>query len=394
MEHLPQHSGEGRPLADKALIPPEVERTRAERIIEEGIDRAAAPGRLVDDWVARHIALQLRQEDGSQLDILARTGEVAPDFRQALQNAYPQAAEHRRWVDSLGAYAENRESPGPVDGWLERAAVRDRFDAAWRAVGPWTARLHIAGEISQAVEQASDAGQVIDDELAIRIMVDVASSSHSAIARFVAESQVTEELSHELEEKYQLRDQQILPWLDQLGRWIVARTGVSPIPERWPPSEKPGKGALTDDTPAMTANRVARLDRIADLEERLAPLPDLGDIPRPPWGHGFGSGWEWMEALSNGWHPEPGWGSRGWDLGAWPLIVVALFVDDEQQRYAVANYVEGDVEIKRYQSRGALYAAVNGIAEFYWRLGQSRGPKDLPEGTGLRAKHCGPYDPS
>lgn len=131
--------------------------------------------------------------------------------------------------------------------------------------------------------------------------------------------------------------------------------------------------------------------RLADLEKRLAPLPDLGEIPYPGWGHGVGSGYEWMERLASGWHPEPSWGRNGWDLGAWPLVVVALYVDDERDQFAVATYTEGDLDVKRYRSRGALYVAVNDIAEFHWRLGQSRGPKDLPEGSGLLAKHCGPF---
>ena len=137
------------------------------------------------------------------------------------------------------------------------------------------------------------------------------------------------------------------------------------------------------------AHRAARL---ADLDERLAPLPEFGDIPRPPQGHRFGGGYEWMnEGLPQGWHPEPIWGRDGWDLGAWPLVAVALYADDEHERYAVAEYVEGDVDVKRYKSRGALYVAVNRIAEFHWRLGQSRGPRDLPEGGGLLARHTGPY---
>ena len=38
-----------------------------------------------------------------------------------------------------------------------------------------------------------------------------------------------------------------------------------------------------------------RAARLADLDERLVPLPDLGDISRPPTGYGFGGGYEWME---------------------------------------------------------------------------------------------------
>ena len=166
--------------------------------------------------------------------------------------------------------------------------------------------------------------------------------------------------------------------------------------ERAEDVEASALGEPPDDEadPGAQARSSAPPDRLTDLEERLAPLPDLGDIPRPAWGHAFDSGWDWMgEGLPAGWHPEPAWGRDGWDLGAWPLVVVALFVDDRHERYAVATYVEGDIEVRRYQSRDALHVAVNEIAEFHWRLGQSHGPSDLPEGQGLLAKHAGPYDP-
>jgi hypothetical protein len=148
--------------------------------------------------------------------------------------------------------------------------------------------------------------------------------------------------------------------------------------------------AAAKAVPDGPASGASKPDRLAGLDERLAPLPDLGDIPRPT-ADLSQSGYDWLEQLPSGWYPEPSWGRDGWDLGAWPLIAVALFEDEEHGRYAVATYVEGDVAVNRYQSRGALYVAVNEIAEFYWRLGQSRGPSDLPEGTGLLAKHCGPY---
>lgn len=114
-------------------------------------------------------------------------------------------------------------------------------------------------------------------------------------------------------------------------------------------------------------------------------------VYRFPRNTSFESGYEWMEHLPAGWHAEPVWGRDGWDLGAWPLIVVALFVDEERNRYGVATYTEGDVTVERYRSRGALYVAVNEIAEFHWRMGQALGPRDLPEERGLLAQHCGPY---
>jgi hypothetical protein len=54
---------------------------------------------------------------------------------------------------------------------------------------------------------------------------------------------------------------------------------------------------------------VAQPDRLADLEEKLSPLPELGDIPRPPGGFAFDGGYGWMGHLPPGWHFEPSWGA-------------------------------------------------------------------------------------
>jgi hypothetical protein len=86
-----------------------------------------------------------------------------------------------------------------------------------------------------------------------------------------------------------------------------------------------------------------RTHRMAGLEERLAPLPDLGDIPRPPSGDLIQSGYAWIDRLPLGWCAEPVWGQEGWDLGAWPLAVAALYIDAEHERYAVATFTGGDV---------------------------------------------------
>jgi len=136
---------------------------------------------------------------------------------------------------------------------------------------------------------------------------------------------------------------------------------------------------------------VLHAHRLASLERRTAPLPDLGEIPQPPSGHLMQSGYAWIKRLPVGWCAEPVWGREGWDLGAWPLAIVALYIDADRGLHAVATYTEGDVTAKRYAGRGALYVAVNEIAEFHWRLGQAQGPDDLPEDSGLLTRHCGPY---
>lgn len=392
MEQLPRpEGGDEQHLPDEALGIPELEPGQARRIIEGGINTAEAAGQRVDDWVARHIALQLKTEDGSGLDILAQRGEVTRDLQPELLRAYVQVpSRRRRWADALYGYAMDRTDRGPVDGWLERAAVRDRFDTAWRDRNQERGDLYTEGrELDQEARLAQEARQVIGDDLAVRLLVRIADSPHGAIARFAADGRVTDELGRELQERYLSGTEQERRWLNELGSWIAARGDPSPVPWWRSPAAIEQTSPEPTDPGERDEHRAARL---ADLEERLAPLPDLGDIPRPPQGHRFGNGYEWMnEGLPEGWHPEPIWGRYGWDLGAWPLVVVALYIDDERKDYAVATYVEGDVNVSRYRTRGALYVAVNEIAEFHWRLGQSHGPRDLPEGNGLLAHHTGPY---
>jgi hypothetical protein len=407
MEQPPRRpeGGDNRVPPGDGTVPLELEPARREEILEEGIEAAVAADTEVEDWIARHIALQLREGEDSALGVFARTGEITSGLRyELLRNYDQQPARRRRWVDHLGTYAVHREDPEPVEGWAERAAVRDRFDAAWRAVRPRAVRTIESRRCDIEAARARDERRLITNDLAIRMLVMLAPSPHSAIARFVAEGRVTEAFSTELSERHEQGGARKREWMSQLGAWILAKT-ASPIPGWWPAPEAPSRpksgdvsGNPADDAQpgenqpsAEAADKPGRPDRLADLEERLAPLPDLGDIPPPGPGTTAGSGYEWMEQLPPGWHAEPSWGRDGWDLGAWPLVVAALFVDEERGRYAVATYTEGDVTINRYRSRGALHAAVNEIAEFHWRLGQSLGPSDLPDGRGLLAKHCGPY---
>jgi hypothetical protein len=200
---------------------------------------------------------------------------------------------------------------------------------------------------------------------------------------------MTDDLVEELRESYASGNNRTRHWLEELGSWAAAKGATLPVPY-WRSASDPIPP--TPDEPVdEAADEARRAARLEGLEERLAPLPDLGEIPPPPSGHAFDSGYGWMAALPEGWYAEPSWGRDGWDLGAWPLIVVALFTDDERELYAVAAFVEHGVTVQRYRSRGALNAAVNDIAEFHWRLGQAQGPRDLPEGNGLRAHHAGPY---
>jgi hypothetical protein len=73
------------------------------------------------------------------------------------------------------------------------------------------------------------------------------------------------------------------------------------------------------------------------------------------------------------------------------MVVVAQFVDEQYDRYAIATYVEGTVTVKRFGSSGGLYRAVDSVAEHYWRRGVFGAPDDLPSRAGLLPEHRGPY---
>ena len=127
----PEGGDDEQPLPGEDLAPIEVEPGQARKIIEDGIAAAEAAGKRVEDWVARHIGLQLKDEDDSGLDVLAQGGEITEDLQPELIRAYLKLLPQRRWIDALYGYATERADRGPVEGWAERAHVRDRFHTAW-----------------------------------------------------------------------------------------------------------------------------------------------------------------------------------------------------------------------------------------------------------------------
>lgn len=431
MEQAPQHPDDNKHLpgeiADEAAILPfpgtigfefghldprtPEGGTWDEWVISQGIEGARENERPIDDRTARNIAAWLRDRATPALRRFVATGAIdEPQVQEELvHHFHGQTEQVQSWVNSLGAYCLQREDKGPVEDWRESINKQDRaelerlrrervlaeLDALFS--GPSADVTDSAGGAGRIrlVRYADQAGGLIlqQDEHGFREVWGTDSDAELA-EHWSAVSQGYEDVG-------------------QLGRWIVARTGPSPVPE-WRQGPEvtrpfgnsmeadaesddadspaaPGGEQLEDTSAHEAASVPTRLDRPAGLNERLAPLPDLGDIPEPRLAQPYESGFDWMDQLPAGWHAEPSWGRDGWDLGTWPTIVVALFVDEEHERYAVATYTEGDVAVRHYASRGALYVAVNEVAEFHWRLGQALGPRDLPEGRGLLAKHCGPY---
>ena len=225
--------------------------------------------------------------------------------------------------------------------------------------------------IGYGIDAADSGDRLIADWVAKYIAEELSDQADSALDVLARTGEITGGVRYELFRDYDKLSPERQRWIDGLAGYAVNRAEPGPL----------------DDWDARTVPP----ERLVELEKRLTPLPDLGDIPEPLSGHMASSGFDWIDRLSHGWHVEPVWGRDGWDLGSWPLVAVGLFVDEVHGRYAVATYVEGDVDVRRYGSLGALHVAVNEIAEYYWRSGESRGPDDLPDGRGLLAKHCGPF---
>lgn len=94
-----------------------------------------------------------------------------------------------------------------------------------------------------------------------------------------------------------------------------------------------------------------------------------------------GDGYDWIGRLdqpSSRWQPVAAWGLRGWDLGSWPLVAVALFDDPVNNRFMVMQRTEGDLDIWERTSREERDGIVDLLAEWYWRVNHN-GPDDLDQ---------------
>jgi hypothetical protein len=117
-----------------------------------------------------------------------------------------------------------------------------------------------------------------------------------------------------------------------------------------------------------------RLVTTADSGEPLA-APVLIDYHR-------NSGWDWLEDIDEtGWHPVGTWGVDGYDLGDWPLVIIVVRNLRHAGRlyYGLGTYCEGDVTTRWFRDRVERWEAITAEAFWWWKSGQSDGPKGLPE---------------
>lgn len=77
-------------------------------------------------------------------------------------------------------------------------------------------------------------------------------------------------------------------------------------------------------------------------------------------------GYDRMEAAGGrGWQAVPSWGLDGWDLGAWPLVVISH--RRTADAFELAYDVEGDITVYRYPTRGLRDAATDCLAFWHWK---------------------------
>ena len=107
---------------------------------------------------------------------------------------------------------------------------------------------------------------------------------------------------------------------------------------------------------------------------------------------GFGDGYGAIEAArAKGWRPIPSWGRDGWDLGAWPLVIVLFRERFSGRVFEVAEYVEGDVTVRQFATPEARIRYVDGVAMWWWKHRDEEWVADYELGEGPRPEHCGPY---
>lgn len=124
-------------------------------------------------------------------------------------------------------------------------------------------------------------------------------------------------------------------------------------------------------------------------------------LPALPDGHGHGGdGYDWMDLAEDaGWSTLALWGNDGWDAGQWPYVIMSVCKqtgDDGTETFGFSTYVEGDTSTEMFATRLELWARISKECAWYWRAGQSDGPKDLPpEGDPLPIQYrvpCGFLD--
>jgi hypothetical protein len=135
-------------------------------------------------------------------------------------------------------------------------------------------------------------------------------------------------------------------------------------------------------------------------EPKPAPdTPTHGAYRELRGGDYWGDGYDWMEKLDGtGWRALPNWGRDGWDLGDWPLVVIAHAHDTDNGDYLLAERVEGDVTVWAYHTKDERDTGTDRSARYWWSRDPERHGEAMvealantPEGELLDRRFRGPF---
>jgi hypothetical protein len=358
----------------------DAERSELVHQVDAAIETARLHQRSIDDLTAKRIATDI--QPGRALYDLSATGKISDDIYAELDVArevLPDIA--NTWLAALEDYCLGHAERGQLAGWadLENAAVTDEQ------------------RIYHGITEALLEQRPIDHGTARAIAAQLHSGQVSALCALASTGALIYGLQNELDAWRQSDDTpvEVEPWLEALDEYIDSRAdNLGPVDgwhQLWPPQPKPecDESATGDDgqPPSGATHGLGQLASGAVVEQ---PRDERGDIPRLETFadcDGFG----WMERLPAGWQPIPSWGRDGWDLAHWPYSIVVMYDNPDAETYAFGIYTEGDIAVMRQPTHLELYAAIDDLAEWYWRNGVALGPEDMPKGSGLLAHHRGPF---
>jgi hypothetical protein len=123
----------------------------------------------------------------------------------------------------------------------------------------------------------------------------------------------------------------------------------------------------TTGHPQRTAN-LSQPRRYPDLEQQLL-CEQYRVVPEAFWHPAHVRGEDRYDhikaAQRHGWLAVSSWGSEGWDLGAWPLVVILH--RRTAHGFELAYNVEGDITVYRYPTRELRNAATDCLALWHWK---------------------------
>ncbi len=101
------------------------------------------------------------------------------------------------------------------------------------------------------------------------------------------------------------------------------------------------------------------------------------------------------QANRRGWHEIPSWGSKGWDLGSWPLVIVYFRNTRDKitnvESFQLCEYVEGDTTVYSCPTSEIREAITDEIAFYHWQMQEQTWVRDIETFDMLPDELKGPY---